>query len=106
MWNTSIKLPNTCEQKKDSEGFSETTYQYIEGIPANIRDSTRQDEIVADKYGYRADKIAEIMACNYSSQSHLIDESDGCFYEIKRSFIPDKSMYVFLTLERRENVSV
>lgn len=106
MWNTSVKLPNACAKKKDSEGFSEKSYHYIEGIPANIRDCTRNDEIVADKFGYRADKIVEILACNYQSQSHLIDESDGKYYEIKRSFVPDRSMYVILTLERKENVSV
>lgn len=105
MWNTSIKLPLSRDVTVDEEGFTKNTYRYMENIPASIRDVGRQDEIVADKYGYRADKIVEIMACNYASQSHLIDESDGAYYAVRRSFRPDKSMCIQLTVERSENVS-
>lgn len=103
MWNTSVKIPLSCTGDKDSEGFEKENHEYLKNIPANIRDATRQDEIVAGQRGYRADKIITVMACNYNGQMHIIDESDGKKYEVKRAFSPDKGMVVELTAERMES---
>ena len=49
----------------------------------NFRDSTRDDEVLAKQNGYTADQVVEIMACNYSGESFLVDESTGEIYDIK-----------------------
>lgn len=104
MWNGSIKLPTgSTEGGVNSNGFPiEPVYTFLEGIPASFTDTTRNDEILASQHGYTADQIIEIMACNYSGQSFLIDESTGQEYDIKRTHRGDKKMTIMLTCQRRE----
>ena len=48
------------------------------------------------------DQVVEIMACNYSGESFLVDESTGEIYDIKRRYQKNKSMKVQLTCQMRE----
>lgn len=103
MWNHSISLPLKKQVVEDDDGFPiETTYEYMGGIPANFTDMTRADELLANQLGYSADQNIEIMVCNYSGQSFLVDEATGELYDIKRTFRKDKSGTVVLTAQRRE----
>lgn len=102
MWNSSIKLPRDVEKTTDADGFEIETQAYLEGIPANFTDVTRNDEILANQAGYSADQVVEIAACNYCGENYLVDEADGTQYDIKRTFKRDKSMTVVLTCERRQ----
>ena len=43
-----------------------------------------------------------MMACNYSGESFLVDESTGEIYDIKRRYQKNKSMKVQLTCQMRE----
>lgn len=102
VWNSSIKLPTGKKTKTDEDGFSTETFTFLEGIPANFKDVTRNDLILANQDGYQADVLIEIMNCNYSGQSWLVDEQTGQEYGIKRTFGKDKSNLMQLTCERRE----
>lgn len=104
MWNGSIKLPIGSEGGgKDSNGFPiEPVYIFMDGIPASLTDVTRNDEMLASQKGYTADLIVEIMACNYSGQSFLVDESTGKEYDIVRTHQRDKKMTISLTCQYRE----
>ena len=104
MWNKSISLPvkKMYPTINDNGITMEETYKFIGGIPADFRDSTRDDEVLAKQNGYTADQVVEIMACNYSGESFLVDESTGDIYDIKRRFQKNKSMKVQLTCQMRE----
>lgn len=103
MWNHSISLPLKKQVIEDADGFpTETTYEYMGGIPANFTDTTRDDELLANQLGYSADRNVEIMACNYSGQSFLVDEATGEKYDVKRTFQKNKAGTVNLTVQRRE----
>ena len=104
MWNKSISLPvKKMDPTINDNGITmEETYKFIGGIPADFRDSTRDDEVLAKQNGYTADQVVEIMACNYSGESFLVDESTGDIYDIKRRFQKNKSMKVQLTCQMRE----
>jgi hypothetical protein len=87
----------------DDDGFPmDTQYEWLGGIPANFTDLTRDDEILANQMGYSADQNIEIMACNYSGESFLVDEATGEEYDIKRTFQKNKSGTVTLTCRKRE----
>lgn len=103
MWNTSIKLPVSKEEKRNENGFPEVTYSYLGNIPASFTDVTRNDEILASQKGYTADQNVEIVGCNYNGQPFLIDEATGKVYDIKRAYRKDKSMLVVLTCQCRED---
>lgn len=104
MWNGSIKLPTgKSTGGTNSNGFPvDAVYTFLEGIPANFTDATRNDEILASQHGYTADQIIEIMSCNYSGQAFLVDETTGWEYDIKRTHRIDKKMTVILTCQRRK----
>lgn len=103
MWNRSISLPvQRLEDNPDDDGFSNSSFDYMDGIPANFTDVTRNDEILANQKGYTADQNVEIMACNYSGQSWLVDEPTGDIYDIRRTYHRDKANVIVLTCERRE----
>ena len=102
MWNKSISLVIGQKKETDADGFDTVTEECMNGIPTNFTDVTRNDEIVANQFGYSADQNIEITACNYNGQRFLYDESDGVRYEVKRTFRKDKSMNIILTCERRE----
>ena len=104
MWNKSISLPVKKNDPTINENgiMMEETYEFIGGIPADFRDSTRDDEVLAKQNGYTADQVVEIMACNYSGESFLVDESTGEIYDIKRRYQKNKSMKVQLTCQMRE----
>ena len=103
MWNKSISLPVKKNDPtiNDNGIMMEETYEFIGGIPADFRDSTRDDEVLAKQNGYTADQVVEIMACNYSGESFLVDESTGEIYDIKRRYQKNKSMKVQLTCQMR-----
>lgn len=102
MWNKSIKLVIGQVTKEDKEGFDTVTELYVEGVPANFRDLTRNDLIQANQSGYSADQNIEIMACNYSGEKLLIDEETGERYEVVRTFRKDRSSTIELICKRRE----
>lgn len=102
MWNKSISLPVERHGQQDSAGFEQVGYDYITGIPASFKDVGREEEILAAQKGYTADHNIDIMACNYNGASFLLDESDGCRYDIHRTFRKDKGMLITLTCGRRE----
>lgn len=102
MWNKSIKLVTGKETVTDEDGFDTVTERFLEGIPANFKDTTRNDEIMASQIGYTADQNIEILACNYNGEQVLYDEENGDKYEVKRTHHKDKSMKIVLTCERRE----
>lgn len=103
MWNKSIKLVTRVETITNENGFNiKTEKEYLEGIPANFTDTTRNDEIVANQTGYTADQNIEILECNYNGEQFLYDEETGDKYEVKRTHRKDKSMNIVLTCERRE----
>lgn len=106
MWNGSIRLRSKGDRKQDKDGFPEDSGIYTESIPANFTDITRNDEILAAQKGYTADQNIEIMACNYSGEDYLLDESDNSLYEVKRTFRKDKSMKLVMTCERRQHGAV
>lgn len=106
MWNQSISLPIRKVTEQNESGFRTEHWKFIRGIPASLKDATRQDEIVGNQSGYQASVIAEIMACNYNGGSFFVDEVTGDVYDIRRTFRPDKSMMIQLTGERRERGTI
>lgn len=63
MWTTTIKIPVSSKVTQDEEGYPTTVTQYRE-IPANIRSAQRGDQILAERYGFRADAVAEVLERN------------------------------------------
>ena len=106
MWNRSISLPTRKVTEQNENGFRKEHWEFIRGIPASLKDATRQDEIVGNQSGYQASVIAEIMACNYNGGSFFVDEATGDIYDIRRTFRSDKSMMTQLTGERREHGTI
>ena len=106
MWINSIKIPTGEKVEQDEAGFPTKRLTFMEGIPANFRDLTRNDQILASQSGYNADVLVEVMACNYSGQKTFIDEATGDVYEVKRTFKKSKGNSVYLTCERRENGTI
>ena len=53
MWNKSISLPVKKNDPtiNDNGIMMEETYEFIGGIPADFRDSTRDDEVLAKQNG-------------------------------------------------------
>lgn len=102
MWIKSVSLPVKKIVHTDKEGFQTENWEYMRGIRANFKDPTRQEELLANQRGYRANIVVEIVACVYNGASFLVDEATGEIYDIKRAYCPDKSMYIQLTGERRE----
>lgn len=103
MWNRSISLPvQRLEDNPDDDGFSNPSFEFMGGVPANFTDVTRNDEILAYQRGYTADQNIEIVACNYGGQSWLVDERTGDVYDIRRTYHRDKANVIVLTCERRE----
>jgi hypothetical protein len=103
MWNKSIKLQESSKEAEDKDGFiTSSEPEFLEGIPANFKDTTRSDQILANQSGYTADQNIEIVACNYGGQKYLYDEENGDTYEVKRTYQADKSMNIVLVCERRE----
>lgn len=103
MWNGSISLPVKKISEKNANGFEENEiYEFAGGIPANFTDVTRNDEILAYQKGYTVDQNIEIVACNYSGQSFLVDDSTGEIYDIRRTYRKDKSMMLTMACEKRK----
>ena len=61
-----------------------------------------QDEILADSEGYTASVIFEIVAVAYSPNMAFVKNGDD-IYEITRVYRPDKSRFIQLTCEARNN---
>lgn len=103
MWNKSVCLLTGLETGRDGEGYvSETRKTWLTGIPANFLDVTREDEILAQQYGYTASQRIEIAACNYNGEKTLLEEASGERYEVRRAFRKNKGNFVELICERRE----
>ena len=103
MQNRSISIPIRKIIEQDSEGFVKETWKYLGGIRASFKDTSRQDEILANQYGYEATVIVEIAACAYNGASFFVDEATGEIYDVKRSYKPEKSRMIQLTGERRQH---
>ena len=106
MWNESIRLLKKGNSTQDKDGFYQPEGELSESNPASFTDVTRNDEILASQEGYTADQNIEILACNYSGEGSLMDESDGSIYEVRRTYRRNKSMSMILTCERRQNGTV
>lgn len=103
MWNKSVKLVTGTERQRDADGFmTEEKENYLEQIPANFTDTTRNDELLGNQMGYTANQNIEIAACNYHGEKILYDEETGNRYEVKRTHRGDKAWTIVLTCERRE----
>lgn len=103
MWTTAISLPVMNNSEQDASGFIEDNKSYLEGIPANMLDATRQDEILANQMGYTADVVVEIDAAAYDGAGYFIDEATGDEYDIKRTYRADRSGFIRLTGQRRHH---
>ena len=106
MWDTSISLPVSKTETQDAAGFPQEDTGYLNGIPANSLDVTRNDQILANQMGYTADIIIEIDAAAYSGQGFFVDESTGDIYDIRRTFRKNKSSRIQLTGKLRKNGKV
>lgn len=102
MWITSVSLPMKETTTQDPDGFPVTVIDWLEGVPASRKDTTRDDEILAKQAGYSADQTYELDKGCYSGQGYLKDEETGTVYDVKRSFIKEKSNVVALTCEVRD----
>ncbi len=102
MWNGSITLMHLIEEGKDPDGFLQVRNDSMGHVPAEFRDVTRNDQMLASQSGYEIDRNVEIMACNYNRETLLIDEKTGELYEIMRTFQPERSSRMILTCRRKE----
>ena len=93
-------MPNGKQISYDDDGFPVEKETFIEHIPCSFKDTTRNDGILANQLGYKADVEIEMMACNYNGQRYLIDEQDGTKYEVKRTYKKDSSKKIYLTCEK------
>lgn len=100
---TSISFPNGDDITQDEDGFVTHNKTFVKNIPAQRKDTTRNDELVAHQMGYSVSAIFEIDSACYSHQGYLIDEADGTTYDIKRTHKKEKSNKIELTCEVREN---
>lgn len=103
MQNRSISLPVRKIAMQDPEGFTKEQWEFMGGIRACFRDTTRQDELLANQCGYQASVVVEIVAAAYNGASFFVDEATREAYDIKRTFQPEKSRMIQLTGERREH---
>lgn len=102
MWTHSIKLMSSNEVTYDDDGFPIESSEWLEHIPANYTDLTRQDRELANQLGYDAEVNVQIMSCNYSGQRSLVDEETGETLYVQRTYKPDRGDLVTLTCGRRE----
>lgn len=103
MWTGAISLPVKKITEQDENGFQDETWEFMGGIPAGFKDTTRADETLANQCGYSVDVVVEIMACNYNQASFFVDEATGQIYDIRRTHKADRSMKLELAGERREH---
>lgn len=103
MQNQVIELPieYRSESSYDSQGFWHWIVDEIRIVRANIKDVTRQDELLAKESGYTASIIVEIAKCAYNDEAQF--GYNGRYYDVKRTYAPDKSFKVQLTGELREH---
>ena len=102
MWTTSVSLPRTDEPTQDSSGFVTHVKTLLQGIPASRKDATRDDEMLANQFGYTASCIYEMDKACYNGAGYLIDENTMEIFDIKRTFSGEKSNMISLTCEKRE----
>lgn len=103
MQNQVIELPieYSSESSYDSQGFWHGIVDETRTVRANIKDVTRQDELLAKESGYTASIIVEISKCAYNGEAQFRYQQR--YYDVKRSYTPDKSFKVQLTGELREH---
>ncbi len=105
MWNKAISFSAPAVIKTPS-GIKQTVEAWGDPIRASFKDTTRDDEMVANQLGYTADVNVEIHKANYAGQSYLRDESTGDIYDIRRTFKGERSMSIILTCSLRERGKV
>lgn len=103
MQTTTIALPLKRTESQNSEGFTNEEWSFLKGIRANVKDTTRQDELLANQCGYEASIVVEIAACAFNNASFFVDEATGIVYDVERTYKPEKSLKIQLTGSRREN---
>lgn len=102
MYNRVIKFPINQRIEQDESGFQTESYDWIENVPACFKNTTRQDEILAQQVGYTADIIVEIDAANYPGSAFFVDMGTGDEYFIRRTYTKETSRTLQMTAERRE----
>jgi len=103
MWNRSIKLPIGKTTVVDADGFGTDEITYMDSIPADFQDLSRNATILANQNGYNAVVSVEIMDCNYDNQKFLVDEASGTIYDVRRTFRKYKGNTISLDCEVREH---
>ncbi len=102
MWDRSVTLMHQIENGADPDGFAAVEHICMGNVPAEFKDITRNDQILAKQSGYEVNRNIEIMGCNYHGESLLMDEETGELYEIMRTFHPEGSRRIVLTCRSRE----
>lgn len=101
MWNKAISFSAPTVVKTPS-GIKQTVEAWGDPIRASFKDTTREDEMIANQLGYTADVNVEIHKANYAGQSYLRDETTGDIYDIRRTFQGERAMTIILTCSLRE----
>lgn len=100
---TAISLPLNAEVIKDREGFEEVSLvEWLECIPANVRDATNKEQTTAYQNGYNVEKVFSILAVEYNGQTFLRDDTDGYIYDVMRAHRVTGSHILLLECERRQ----
>lgn len=106
MYNRVIKFPKSQTIQQDKSGFQTETYEWIENIPACFKNTTRQDEILANQKGYAADIVVEIDSCNYTGAEFFVDMETNEEYWIRRTFAKETARTLQIIAERRDRGTV
>ena len=102
MWTHSVRFPHPVTVVDEEDGFEDTHDNWGEEVPADFSDTTRTDEVAARQLGFDADQNIKVHVSAYDGQGYLKDEATGDVYDVKRTFLPDKSMYIILQCKKRE----
>ena len=103
MWNGSISLPTKKINEQNDNGFPVNEhYEFMGGIQAEVKDATRSEQTIAQQFGYTADTVVCIMACNYNGASFFVDDATGETYDIKRTYKKPNAMLIELIGQRRD----
>lgn len=100
---TSIKLPVSKRTTRDADGNRHDEYVWSESIPATVRDCTDKESIEAMQLGYNSEQIYEVDIAAYNIAHYMIDESNGCIYDISRAVRNSGSRIVSIYAQRRKS---
>ncbi len=92
-WNTSIILVEVIVSRNEND-FPITIEKLSESIPANIKKCSTIEELSLKKKKTTKSKEYEVIACNYSTQTALIDESTNKRYTIRKTVPSNNEMLI------------